>query len=134
MNDENKKAAVQEELARADEAYRAAELLFENDLLPDAVSKLYYYLLYHLRALLLLKNLEPRSHEGVLRLFGLHFVKNGPFEAKDSHVVSKMMKLREEADYNPSYTFTSEDYSQFKNEVSEVSEKVKKLLAEKGYP
>jgi hypothetical protein len=45
-----------------------------------------------------------------------------------------MMKLREEADYNPSYTFTSEDYSQFKNEVSEVSEKVKKLLTEKGYP
>ena len=134
MNDENKKAAVREELARADEAYRAAELLFENDLLPDAVSKLYYYLLYNLRALLLLKDFEPRSHEGVLRLFGLHFVKNGPFDAADSHVVSKMMKLREEADYNPSYTFTSEDYSQFKNEVSEVSEKLKKLLAEKGYP
>ena len=80
MNDENRKAAVREELGRADEAQRA---------------------------LLLLKELEPRSHEGVLRLFGLHFVKNGPFEAADSHIVSKMMKLREEADYNPSYTFDS---------------------------
>lgn len=132
MNDENKKAAVREELGRADEAYRAAELLFENDFLPDAVSKLYYYLLYHLRALLLLKELEPRSHEGVLRLFGLHFVKNGPFEAADSHIVSKMMKLREEADYNPSYTFTVEDYCQFRNEVSAVSEKVKKILKDNG--
>jgi uncharacterized protein (UPF0332 family) len=53
---------------------------------------------------LLTEGLEPKSHEGALRLFGLHFVKPGAFEAKDSHIFSKLMKLREEADYNPSYT------------------------------
>jgi hypothetical protein len=58
----------------------AANLLFENDFLQDAISRLYYFLLHNTRALLLTKGLEPKSHdEGALRLFGLHFVKEGIF-------------------------------------------------------
>jgi len=75
MNEENKKANIREEIERADEAIKAADLLFDNGFLKDAVSKLYYSLLYCIRALLLTKGLEPKSHEGALRLFGLHFVK-----------------------------------------------------------
>lgn len=128
MSGENIKAAVAEELNRADEAFRAAELLFENSLISDAVSKLYYYLLYHIRALLLTKELEPRSHEGALRLFGLHFVKTEIFETAMSHIFSKMMKYREEADYNPAYSFTGEDYEEFRAEVTKTAEEIKKYL------
>ena len=102
MNEGNKKANIREEIDRTNEAVRAADLLFKNGFLRDAISKLYYSLLYGMRALLLTEGLEPRSHEGALRLFGLHFVKPGSFEAKDSHIFSKLMKFREEADYNPS--------------------------------
>ena len=110
MTEENKKRNIAEEIVRAGEAMGAADLLFERGFLNDAVSRLYYFVLYHIRALLLSKGLEPKSHEGALRLFALHFVKEGLFEAKVSHVFSKLMKYREEADYNPSYTFTKEDY------------------------
>ncbi len=129
MTQRNKQLAIQEELNRAGEAFRAAELLFENGLNSDAVSKLYYHLLYFIRALLISKDLEPKSHEGVLRLFGLHFVKSGVFPPKTSHVLSKMMKFREEADYNPAYTFTPEDYSELRAEVSSFSEDIKKYLS-----
>ena len=64
----------------------------------------------------------------MLRLFGLHFIKEGIFPAGRSHIVSKMMKYREEADYNPSYTFTEEDYTDFRGEVISVSEDVKSYL------
>ena len=116
MNEENKRENIREEVDRANEAIRAVNLLFENGFVKDAVSKLYYSLLYAVRALLLTKGLEPKSHEGALRLFGLHFVKSGAFEAKDSHIFSKLMKYREEADYNPSYTFTREDFIKFKKQ------------------
>ncbi len=122
--------AIAEELKRADDALKAADLLFTNDLLSDAVSKLYYFLLYHIRALLLTKSLEPRSHEGALRLFGLHFVKENVFSTDASHVFSKMMKYREEADYNPMYQFTKEDYVEFRAEVVSVTEHVRKYLSE----
>jgi hypothetical protein len=38
------------------------------------------------------------------------------------------MKYREEADYNPSYSFTSEDYEDFREEVLAFTEHVKKYL------
>ena len=133
MNEENKKENLREELQRADEATKAAELLFDNGFTKDAVAKLYYSLLYTVRAMLLTKGLEPRSHEGALRLFGMHFVKQGVFEAGDSHVFSKLMKYREEADYNPSYVFTPEDFIELKKEAQLLMQKITGVLKEKGY-
>jgi uncharacterized protein (UPF0332 family) len=83
VNEENKKENVREEIHHANESMKAADLLFNNGFIRDAVSKLYYSLLYTVRAMLLTKGLEPKSHEGALRLFGLHFVKQGIFEAED---------------------------------------------------
>jgi uncharacterized protein (UPF0332 family) len=85
VREENKGENIWEETDRADESMRAADLLFDNGFTRDAVAKLYYSLLYMIRAILLTKGLEPKSHEGALRLFGLHFVKQGVFEAKDSY-------------------------------------------------
>jgi len=79
VNEENKRENIREEIDRANEAIRAANLLFENGFVKDAISKLYYSLLYSVRGLLLTEGLEPKSHEGTLRLFGLHFVKPGAF-------------------------------------------------------
>jgi uncharacterized protein (UPF0332 family) len=75
LKEANKKENVREEIDRANESMKAADLLFKNGFTRDAVARLYYSLLYAVRAILLTKGLEPRSHEGALRLFGLHFVK-----------------------------------------------------------
>ncbi len=133
MTEDNKKSNIVEETARAKEALGAADLLFDSGFLNDAVSRLYYVVLYHIRALLLSKGLEPKSHEGALRLFGLHFVKEGHFEPKASHVFSKLMKYREEADYNPSYTFTKEDYVELRQEADRLSCSIKAYLKQEGY-
>jgi len=133
VNEENKKENLREEVQRASESMKAAELLFENGFIKDAVAKLYYSLLYMVRAMLLTKGLEPRSHEGALRLFGLHFVKRGVFEAKDSHVFSKLMKYREEADYNPSYLFTPEDFTELKQEAEHLMQKITLRLKKERY-
>ena len=133
MNEDNKRENLLEEIERAQESMDAAELLFKNGFARDAVAKLYYSLLYTVRAMLLTKGLEPKSHEGALRLFSMHFVKEGILEPKDSHVFSKLMKYRQEADYNPSYVFTSEDYLEFRKEAEEVILKINLLLRQAGY-
>jgi uncharacterized protein (UPF0332 family) len=133
MMEENKRENIREEIERATEARRAAELLFRNDFIKDAVSKLYYFLLYSIRALLLTKGLEPKSHEGALRLFGLHFVKEELFISQDSHVFSKLMKFREEADYNPSYIFTKEDFKDLAIEADNLFLKIRAYLKDKDY-
>ena len=124
MNEGNRRDNIREEIDRANEAIKVADLLFENGFVKDAISRLYYSVLYTVRALLLTRGLEPKNHEGALRLFGLHFVKSGLFEAKDSHIFSRLMKYREEADYNPSYTFTREDFTEFKNDADGLIQKI----------
>ncbi len=133
MNKENKKDNVREEIEHAEESMKAAGLLFNNGFVRDAVAKLYYSLLYTVRAMLLTKGLEPRSHEGALRLFGLHFVKQGIFEPEDSHVFSRLMKYRQEADYNPSYVFTPEDFIEFKKDAENVMVRIRSRLKQEGY-
>jgi len=133
VNEENKRENIREEIERAEKAKEAAQLLMDNNFISDAISKLYYYLLYGIRALLLTKGLEPKSHEGALRLFGLYFVKEGVFVSKDSHIFSKLMKFREEADYNPSYVFTKEDFKDLAREAEELFFKIKAYLKEKNY-
>lgn len=133
MKEDNKRINIKEELERADKAIRAAVVLSKEGLFSDGVSRLYYFLLYHIRALLITKGLEPKSHEGALRLFGLHFVKEKIFSSKASHIFSKLMKYREEADYNPSYVFTEEDFVEFRNEAVELADKILGHLKEKSY-
>ena len=133
MNEANKKDNVREEIEHANESMKAADLLFKNGFTRDAVARLYYSLLYTVRAVLLTKGLESKSHEGTLRLFGLHFVKQGKFDPKDSHVFSRLMKYRQEADYNPSYIFTPEDFIEFKKEAEMLIQKITSRLKQEGY-
>ena len=133
MNEQNKKANILEEIERANETIKVANLLFENGFFRDAVARLYYSVLYFVRALLLTEGFEPKSHEGALRIFALYFVKKGLFKAQDSHIFSKLMKYREEADYNPSYTFTREDFIEFKEESDRLIQKIMAYLKAKEY-
>lgn len=133
MKEENKNENIREELDAAEKTFLEAELLYKNGFFKGAVSRLYYSLLYRIRALLLTKGLEPKSHEGALRLFSLHFVKEGIFGTKASHLFSKLMKYREEADYNPAYVFTLEDFIELRGEADELSGQIRTYLKEKGY-
>jgi len=130
VTEDNRKENIRAELGRATEAIAAATLLYENGFISDAVSRLYYFVLYHVRALLLSKGLEPRSHDGALRLFGLHFVREGLMDRRAAHIFSKLMKFREEADYNPVSMFTEEDFLALKGEAETLSGLIKRYLEE----
>jgi uncharacterized protein (UPF0332 family) len=133
MTEENITANIKEELVAAEKTFLESELLFKNGFFKGAVSRLYYSLLYQIRALLLTKGLEPKSHEGALRLFGLHFVKEDIFPTKAAHLFSKLMKYREEADYNPIYTFSREDLIGLRTEADELSGQIRTHLKARGY-
>lgn len=128
MTEDNKRVNINAEIERAAEALSAAVLLYENRFISDAVSRLYYFVLYYIRALLLTKGMEPRSHEGALRLFGLHFIREGLIDKKAAQIFSKLMKYREEADYNPVSMFADTDFVEFKREAETLVDLIKKCL------
>ena len=60
VNEDNKRANIREEIDRASEAIRAAHLLVEDGFVRDAVSKIYYSLLYSIRVIF-----KYKLHKGV---------------------------------------------------------------------
>lgn len=70
------------------------------------------------------KGLEPKSHEGLLRLIGMHFVKKEILSAQDSHVLTRLQKYRSEADYNAAYSFTVADFEEMKDSALELGRRI----------
>ncbi len=133
MTKVNKEVAIAHELRKADRALAAFEHLAGGGFFEDAVSRLYYCLLHRVKALLLTEGLEPKSHEGTLRLLSDHFVKSGPLDPEDSHLFVRLMKYREEADYNPTFIFTEKTVAQMREEVADLSERILGLIREAGF-
>jgi hypothetical protein len=133
VTDANRETGIREELSRAESALAASMLLADSGFPLDAVSRLYYSLLFRVRALLLTAGLEPKSHEGALRLLSLHFVKTGRLEPEASHLFSRLMKYREEADYNPSYTFAADEVRRLHDETAALSNRIADLIRQSGF-
>lgn len=133
MNERNKKTNIQVELEKASQSHKEAQILAQNDLFSGAISRLYYSVFHTVRALLLTKGLQPKSHEGVSHLLSRHFVKQKILPPRAAHIFSRLMKYREEADYNPSYVFTGDDFEDFQKEARELSSAILAYLEEQGY-
>jgi uncharacterized protein (UPF0332 family) len=133
VTQENKEVNIALELEKAESSLKSAEVLAAHGQYADAVSRLYYYLFHSVRALLFSKGFEPKTHEGTLRLLGMHFIKPGILPTNISHIVTRLMKYREEADYNPSYVFTEEDYADFRKEADAANTAVKEFLTREHF-
>ena len=95
-----------EEGKRGDEAMRAAKFLLSGGFHGDAVSRAYYASFHWARALLLSKGIEPRTHRGVIQMFCLHFVKDGPLDEAVATALASLETSRELSDYESTARFS----------------------------
>ena len=64
---------------------------------------------HYLRALLLSRGLEPKSHPGAVHVFNTHFVRPGLFSASQNRVLAGLQRSRELADYDAAIQFAEPD-------------------------
>jgi len=126
--------AVHGEVARGDEARRAAVVLLREGLHRDAMSRAYYAALHYARALLLIKGEEPRTHEGVLRRFSFHYVRTAVLTMEEGKILGRLQKLREEADYGLDRDYTAADVAEELSAVERFQSAVLRVLREIGIP
>ncbi len=106
MTEDQKRDNIAAEVARGDGALKSAELLLGAGQLADAVSRAYYAAYHYARALLLTVGEEPRTHGGVERLLQRDFVRTGRLTPEVAATLSRLMTLRQNADYVVEYVFT----------------------------
>ena len=108
-------------LSQADEMYRQKYW--------DIASNRYYYACFHaVQALLIHNGLSVRTHDGLITVFGLHFVKTGKVESRLGAFLSRMEQLREKGDYNCIYTVSEDEISTMAEPAKELIEKIEELL------
>ena len=109
MSPENEIANAREEMARGDEALRAATELHRLGLYNDTVSRAYYAAYHWTRAVLFTEGLESRTHRGAHQLLALHFVRAGLLPETAATLLSQLENLREASDYAAAVRFTEEE-------------------------
>ena len=72
-------------------------------------NRLYYAAYYAVSALLLNNGISVRTHEGVIRMFSMHFVKTGIVSKEMGSLYTKLFSLRLTGDYDDDYSVTKED-------------------------
>ena len=129
MSPERRREAIGSELERGDEARRAAEVLSREGLLRDALSRAYYAALHYARALLLMKDEEPMTHEGVLRRVSFHFVRTGLMTVEEGKILGRLHRLREEADYGVDRTYLPSEVGKELEDLDRFRKAVDRVLA-----
>jgi uncharacterized protein (UPF0332 family) len=133
VTDENRRRNLQDELARAADALLAAQALLDLGLHADSVSRSYYAVFHYLRALLLTRGIEPKSHNGAIRLFNTEFVRPGAFPTAHNRLLGGLQKAREMADYDSAVAFSKDDARAQLEEARQFAREVGAFLEREGW-
>ncbi len=109
MTGDNRRQNIADEVARADQSIRAADALVALGLHADAVSRAYYAVFHILRALLLSRGVDPKTHAGAIHLFNTELVRHGAFPSSYNRLIGGLQRARELADYDAAVRFSGDD-------------------------
>lgn len=119
---------AKDEHARAIDELNAAKVLHEKSFYFKSIASAYYSIYHAAKALLLLKGIAPKTHEGVERMFSLYYIKTKEFDLAVGKAIGRLMKMREEADYYPEIPFTKEESVEAIKIATDFLEKAKLLI------
>ena len=123
-----KEAAIQLKLEHARTALAEAKLLLEGSFYDGAVNRMYYACYYATLALLLTKELTPKTHKGTKSELNKHFVLDGTFDKKQAQFYSNLLEERLTSDYNSFVPMTKEKAEQLLSSAQEYINYIISLL------
>jgi uncharacterized protein (UPF0332 family) len=109
VTDENRRRNIADAVARGEQAMRAARALLGLALHSDAISRSYYAAFHLVRALLLTRGLETKTHAGAIHLLNTEFVRPGRLSSSHNRLLAGLQRSRELADYDAAVTFSAVD-------------------------
>lgn len=109
----NKEDAIKKKMEKAIALMNEVDVLLANSFYTTAVSRLYYSCFHATKALLLTKDLIPKTHRGVDVLLHEHFVKTNIFDKEQARFFGELMQERIDDDYSDYMVLTIEEIKKF---------------------
>lgn len=121
MDDANRRLLVNQQIAKAEKFLSQADDMC-NQCLWDLASNRYYYSCFHIvQGLFISDGISAHTHAGIITQFSLHYVKSGKIDPMYGSFLSRLLQLRQKADYNCAYDIT-------KNDVEDIVELSHKFI------
>jgi len=127
MNPE-KAELVSRRIAKAKQTLDEVDILIENKLWNTAINRLYYASFYAVIALLHNYELDAKTHSGVKRMFGLHFIKPGIISERHGEFYADLFEMRQDADYEDEVEYEKEDVLKLIRPAHELVASIEEVL------
>ena len=128
---ENERAIiVNREMEKAERTFEDVLFCAREGKWEAAANRLYYALFHAMSALLIKDGLQVKSHRGVMAMFGEHYVRTEIFSKKDGSLLSDLVIMRDNADYNCFFEADEEKLTPYIEPTKLLIEKIKKYISE----
>lgn len=108
--------------------FDAAKILSENGFWNSAVNRLYYSLFYAVNALLVMNDIQTKSHSSTKSQFSLHFVKTGKFDKKYGKLLSELFDWRQKGDYENIFDYDNDSVQPLFKPVKEMIKRIEEEI------
>lgn len=123
------KESTQLLMLNAEETLHAAEALFKEDFLRDAINRAYYAVFYIAEALLNEKDLRFSKHGTVHGAFAQHYIKTGIFDDKYHKLLTGAFRRRMLGDYDEVTRFNRDEVRQILDQAYDFLDVAKNYFA-----
>lgn len=132
LSSEDKKTLSQFRLQKAKEFLDDAQKNFDDRRYRTSVNRSYYAVLNAARALLILEGANPETHDGVITMLSLRFVKKGILPSEVIKSFKLLLSRRTDVDYGDFDSINKEDalvsLNDAKTFIEAIEQAMKKIL------
>lgn len=79
------------------------------------------------------QGIEVRSHQGLGKMFSLHYIRSKLLAPHHARILSRAQKYREEADYSSEYNFTLADAKEALHDIEQLIAAIAAMLTSHGH-
>lgn len=109
ISQEERSAIVEMKIEKAYRAYTEAKGVVALGYWETIANRLYYAAYNAATALLVANGDDAQTHSGIIRLFGLRFIKPGLLPPEMARILHQLFALRQTGDYDDAYAVTEAD-------------------------
>ena len=102
----------------------------ENGHYNTAVNRMYYACYYAASALLITQQIVTKTHDGVLQMLSLHYIKTGILPTEYRRIYRNLFDKRESGDYEDFFFHTQESAESLLPDAKKFVERIRELVFE----
>lgn len=121
LNDDERRIIVSLELDKANKTIEQIPELRKLGYWDNIANRLYYAVFHAVNALLINDGHPVNTHRGAISLFGNYYIRTGIFSSEDGRLYSDLQVMRNNSDYNCSFSATQQ-------EIEPMIEPARKLI------